>query len=840
MRADNPTIDANELLAHVAWLQRLAARLVESTASAEDLVQDTFVAALRFPPDAARPARPWLAQVLRNLVKNRARGAGRWAARAPRVAAADPALPTAEELLTQHEAQRLVAELVSRLEEPYRSTVLLCYAQGLSAADVARKQDIPAGTVRWRLKRGLDDLRAALDTRYGNDRRAWCLALAPLAAGAGRVGAAFPVGGALLVAAVGAAVALALWLGTFSASPRATDGAVAARQSPAAAVETARAAPGGGPVLGGGPRGGPGRAPSLLAAAAPAAAPAPAADPPGPPDEAIRRAMEVGDAPTRGNPKAPVTIVYFTDFQCFFCARAQTTMAKLAADYPDDVRFVYKTLPLEFHEHAKLAAEAALAAKEQGKFWEMHDRLFQSQSALDPAALELHARAIGLDVPRFRKALDEKRFLDDVEEDARVAKEAGLTGTPAFLINGKRLVGAHQIGGFKSIIDEELARAKGLPVPERAVAKPQPPAGAPGARPAPRRMIERPSEWPPPRLALPDELLGERVRAPFPTGDAPTLGPAGAPVEILYFNDYDCGWCRRGKTLLDGLRQTYGKHIRVVARPLPMEAERSPNGGLVAEAAWAAHAQGKFWELHDKLFSPASTRDRPALERLAAEIGLEVQDFRSALDSGRFRAKVAEDVAMFTQANLRDRPTFVVNGRRADGTVALVQLVEGAIKKAGLKPPPLPEAAPDAAAALTMSLSDPQRFHVETRDEAWASALEKLIAPQLERDLRAVDAKVGGVKLECRTSVCKLRFRPGKASGQAALSLAQQIYGFGPKTSGGPDELLYLPVRGGFEPASPQDSAAKLKSRRSSNLYSLRTGRTRPKADLPLDRLPRQ
>ena len=360
-----------------------------------------------------------------------------------------------------------------------------------------------------------------------------------------------------------------------------------------------------------------------------------------------------------------------------------------------------------------------------------------------------------------------------------------------------------------------------------------------------------PSEWPPPRVELPDELLGERVRVPFPTGDAPTLGPAGAPAEILYFNDYSCPWCGRGKELVDGLHRSYGKLVRIVARPVPAPAV-SPDGQLAAEAAWAAHAQGKFWEMHYCLLGSRRDHGRAALERHAGALGMDVQDFLAALENGTFRGKVAEDLELFTQAGLRDRPTFLVNGRRADGPVALVQLVEAAIKKAGKKVPPLPEAQPARAAtsmgpgvplspadSLAMVLSVPQRFHIETRDEGWAGPLEKGLAPQLERDLRAVDEKVAGVRLECRSTLCKLRFRPGKAAGAAAVALAQQIYGFGPKTGAGPDEQLYMPLRG--RDGSPaQDSIAKLKSRRSGILYSLRTGRTKPKPELPLDRLPKQ
>ena len=111
--------------------------------------------------------------------------------------------------------------------------------------------------------------------------------------------------------------------------------------------------------------------------------------------------MAPGNAPTKGPPDAPVTVVAFIRFQCPFSARAQPVLSELLAAYPKEVRLVVKQLPLGFHEHAKLAAEAALAAHEQGKYWAMHERLFANPKALDPPALEEHARALGLDRPPF-------------------------------------------------------------------------------------------------------------------------------------------------------------------------------------------------------------------------------------------------------------------------------------------------------------------------------------------------------------------------------------------------------------------------------------------------------
>ncbi len=177
--------DPSELLAEAAWLRRLARSLVDE-ATADDVVQETYAAALATPPRADQPLRPWLAVVLRNFVRMGLRGQARRQQR-ERITAEQPAtdLPTPEQLLAQHQARRLVAGAVETLDEPYRSTVLLCYAQGLSPSEIARRQGIQGGTVRWRLKRALDLLRERLDHRLrdgepAGERRTWVAALAPL------------------------------------------------------------------------------------------------------------------------------------------------------------------------------------------------------------------------------------------------------------------------------------------------------------------------------------------------------------------------------------------------------------------------------------------------------------------------------------------------------------------------------------------------------------------------------------------------------------------------------------------------------------------------------------
>lgn len=186
MRDSLAPTEIADLLAHSAWIRTLAGALVRDDARADDLAQETWVAALRHPPAASLPARPWLAQVLRNVLRMGLRGDRRRRTReesARETAELDGAgADTPELLLARAQQQRALADLVIELAEPYRSTILLRFFEGLSAVEIAHREGVPPGTVRWRLKRGLDQLRAELDRCHAGSRQAWQLALAPLGA----------------------------------------------------------------------------------------------------------------------------------------------------------------------------------------------------------------------------------------------------------------------------------------------------------------------------------------------------------------------------------------------------------------------------------------------------------------------------------------------------------------------------------------------------------------------------------------------------------------------------------------------------------------------------------
>jgi protein-disulfide isomerase len=160
--------------------------------------------------------------------------------------------------------------------------------------------------------------------------------------------------------------------------------------------------------------------------------------------------------PSKGPENAPVTIVEFSDFECPYCVRAEETVKEVLAAYPGKIKLVYRDFPLPMHAKAVKAAEAAHCAQDQGKYWEMHGKLFANAQKLDVSDLKGHARAIGLDGGKFDQCLDSGEKAKVVEMHKKAGEEAGVTGTPAFFINGRPLSGAQPLDAFKAILDDEL------------------------------------------------------------------------------------------------------------------------------------------------------------------------------------------------------------------------------------------------------------------------------------------------------------------------------------------------------------------------------------------------
>jgi protein-disulfide isomerase len=169
-----------------------------------------------------------------------------------------------------------------------------------------------------------------------------------------------------------------------------------------------------------------------------------------------RPASSHGEVPAFGPAEAKVTVVQFSDFDCADCARASRASTTLKNLYGDSVRFVFRQFPLSTHANARLAAEASLAAQAQGRFWEYHDVLFANQHELGRSALERYAAHVGLNVPEFKRALDDHRFAPDVDADRTLGRDLLIAEAPAMFVNGKRVDVPYGVDELAVVVDRGL------------------------------------------------------------------------------------------------------------------------------------------------------------------------------------------------------------------------------------------------------------------------------------------------------------------------------------------------------------------------------------------------
>ena len=160
----------------------------------------------------------------------------------------------------------------------------------------------------------------------------------------------------------------------------------------------------------------------------------------------------------RGEEDAPVTIIEFSDFECPFCLRFQESLDKVLKDYQGKVRLVYRHFPLPFHSNAMKAAEAAECAGEQGKFWEMHDKIFEAQKEKKMGIEKWKniAQELGLNIEQFNLCLDSGKYQKKILTQMNEAEQAGVKGTPTVFVNGEIIRGAVSYGTLSSVIDKKL------------------------------------------------------------------------------------------------------------------------------------------------------------------------------------------------------------------------------------------------------------------------------------------------------------------------------------------------------------------------------------------------
>ncbi len=379
---------------------------------------------------------------------------------------------------------------------------------------------------------------------------------------------------------------------------------------------------------------------------------------PGQPDPKANYAVPVDDRPAWGKADALVTIVEFSDFQCPFCNRVNPTMKQIKETYPDDVRIVFRQLPLPMHPQAKPAAQAALAAHRQGKFWEMHDKLFANQKALNPQNYETWAGELGLDVAKFKKDYADPAIAKMVDEDMATSGKFGARGTPAFFVNGRFISGARPFESFDALIKEEKAKAEKF-LAEKGVAKD-------------KLYDEMRKGWETELKVPPPPPPADHQRRDVSTAGLAGKGNLKSPkITIVECSDFDCPFCKRGADTMTQVMKEYGDKVAFYFRnyPLPMHKNAEP----AHRAAIAAQNQGvdKFWAMHDLLFADKSQRSPEQLKAIAEKVGLDVAKWEKDFNDPATAQRVKDDMAACQKMNVRGAPGFLINGRLMSGAQPL-------------------------------------------------------------------------------------------------------------------------------------------------------------------------
>jgi protein-disulfide isomerase len=327
------------------------------------------------------------------------------------------------------------------------------------------------------------------------------------------------------------------------------------------------------------------------------------------------------------NPRspAPIKIEVFSDFQCGYCRQFAPAIRELETKGVSGVptKIVFKHFPLNFHPDAPLAHQAALAAREQGKFWKMHDLLFANQTALKRPNLIAFAQKLGLDMVRFQRDLTSPRIRRIIDADQAEGEKRGVRGTPTFFVNGREYSGTRSFEQLAKLVQEEKARVWAL------------------------------SE-------ITDAMLAK--------------GPADAPVTLEFFADLQSPVSLPALEMLDQLASHYRSAVRVQFRNFPLAFH--PHAGMAHAAAMAAARNGRFWEFAGFLLGHQESLREQDLIGYAAKLGIDEAQFAGMVHDRRYAPRVDADREAGLKRGLRGSPVIFVNNRRIDGVPSLQTLTE--------------------------------------------------------------------------------------------------------------------------------------------------------------------
>jgi protein-disulfide isomerase len=337
--------------------------------------------------------------------------------------------------------------------------------------------------------------------------------------------------------------------------------------------------------------------------------------------------------------QAEVTLVEFTDFQCPFCSRAATVIHALQQKYGKALRVIVKHNPLPFHPLARPAAIAAIAAQRQGKFWPMHDKMFEHPQDLDEQHFFKWAKQLGLDVGRFRRDKADPAAGRQIDDDMALAESAEARGTPTFFINGRKVVGAQPVDVFSVVIDEEIALA--------------------------RSAHRHGQSWYESRTGdgkTFDDL--EDAVLPFDLAGLPAVGAENPSVSVVFVTDHQCPFCARLAPTLQKLVERYPQQVRLVTVPwMAADHPAFPAAAQAAIAAWLDGGPSLFAKMDHELYAHSHELDGELVAKLAGQIGLKRQRLAELVASGQVAAILERANAVAVRGEAEATPTVFVNGR---------------------------------------------------------------------------------------------------------------------------------------------------------------------------------
>jgi protein-disulfide isomerase len=320
-----------------------------------------------------------------------------------------------------------------------------------------------------------------------------------------------------------------------------------------------------------------------------------------------------------------VQIEIFSDFQCPYCKMFAPAAREVESKGIEGIntKVEFKNFPLSFHPFAQLAAQAAAAAREQGKFWEMHDLLFANQSALGREDLLKYAASLKLDMPKFKRDLDSEPIKKMIETDKAEGDSKHVQGTPTFFVNGKEYSGTKSLDELKALVKGGFGRTMAL-------------------------------------TEITDNLMSK--------------GPLTAPVTIEFFADLESPVSRSANYVLEELMAKYPTDVRLQFRNYPLSFHAQ--AALAHDAAMTAAHDGHFWEMANYIFDHQETVREQDLIAYAGRLGLDQEKFAATIQKRKYTPRVDADLADGFQRGVRGSPVIFVDDKRIDGVPSLQTLTE--------------------------------------------------------------------------------------------------------------------------------------------------------------------